>query len=246
VFDMTCEEIHSYIERHLYDAEFLCDNGVAEHIATCGACNRFAEEQRELGSNLRLIRESVGPIPESLDAAAVSNYRLYVSDQQTKSRATLVLRPAVLRWSAVAAAVLVAAAILFFESKRTVTTNIHPAGAQIVTRAAVAAGSAESSAVATGTQTRPKPVAKKQTRPSVQEERPVRLARSLPEGFRSLMYCDELSCPGDMDMIRVQLPSSAMPRQVSGFIQPVRSVTADVLVGRDGIARGIRFDEIEF
>jgi hypothetical protein len=60
------------------------------------------------------------------------------------------------------------------------------------------------------------------------------------------MYCDELSCPQDMEMIRVQLPSSAMPRQVSGFMQTNGSVTADVLVGPDGIARGIRLEEIEF
>jgi hypothetical protein len=68
----------------------------------------------------------------------------------------------------------------------------------------------------------------------------------MPEGFRSLMYCDALSCPGDMDMIRVQLPASAMARQVPGFIQTSGSVTADVLVGPDGIARGIRLEEIEF
>jgi len=60
------------------------------------------------------------------------------------------------------------------------------------------------------------------------------------------MYCDTLSCPEAMDVIRVQLPSTAMPRQVSGFIQSSKSVTADVLIGPDGIARGIRLEEIEF
>ena len=53
------------------------------------------------------------------------------------------------------------------------------------------------------------------------------------------MYCDELSCDGGMEVVRVQLPSSA-----AGFM-PVptvgnRVVTADVLVGADGFARGIR------
>jgi hypothetical protein len=62
------------------------------------------------------------------------------------------------------------------------------------------------------------------------------------------MYCDALSCPEAMDLIRVQVPTAAMPGQVSGFIDPSGSVTADVLVGADGIARGIRFEvkEIEF
>jgi len=245
---MTCEELRSYVELHLCDAEVRSDSvEIAAHIATCVDCSRFFEEQRELGSNLRLIRELVGPIPQSLDASVISNYRLFVSEQQTKRRATIALRPALLlRWGAVAAAVLVAAAILYFHGQKPVVTDAHPRNAQPARQGAIAEAPAKSPATAAATQTRRKPVAKAHTQPSLAKERPVRLARSLPEGFRSLMYCDELSCPGDMDMIRVQLPSSAMPRQVSGFIQPVRSVTADVLVGRDGIARGIRFEEIEF
>ena len=53
------------------------------------------------------------------------------------------------------------------------------------------------------------------------------------------MYCDELSCDGGMEVVRVQLPSLA-----AGFMSvPTagnRVVTADVLVGADGFARGIR------
>jgi hypothetical protein len=60
------------------------------------------------------------------------------------------------------------------------------------------------------------------------------------------MYCDALSCPDAMDMIRVQLPASAMPKPLPGFVRTGGSVTADVLIGPDGIARGIRFEEIEF
>jgi hypothetical protein len=68
---------------------------------------------------------------------------------------------------------------------------------------------------------------------------PNRLDDSVPEGFRSLMYCDELSCNGGMEVVRVQLPSPAagfMPASASGN----RAVSADVLVGADGFARGIR------
>jgi hypothetical protein len=62
------------------------------------------------------------------------------------------------------------------------------------------------------------------------------------------MYCDALSCPDTMDLILVQVPTTAMPGQISAFVDPSGSVTADVLVGADGIARGIRFEgeEIEF
>ena len=53
------------------------------------------------------------------------------------------------------------------------------------------------------------------------------------------MYCDELSCDGGMEVVRVQLPSlpaGLMPVPTAGN----RVVTADVLVGADGFARGIR------
>src|SRR5262249_42904456 len=64
----------------------------------------------------------------------------------------------------------------------------------------------------------------------------------LPEEFHSLMYCDELSCAGAMEMIRVQLPS-AMVARPAGLMQSGDAVYADVLVGADGIARGIRIVE---
>lgn len=79
--------------------------------------------------------------------------------------------------------------------------------------------------------------------PSVQRKNPVNHQDNpLPTGFQSLMYCDQLSCAGAMDVIRVQLASpvlgvSSVSPKASNF------VSADVLVGSDGIARGIRVVE---
>jgi hypothetical protein len=65
------------------------------------------------------------------------------------------------------------------------------------------------------------------------------LETSPADGFRSLMYCDDLSCGGGMQMVRVELPARAAGfTQVSG--SPGGFVTADVLIGSDGFARGIR------
>jgi hypothetical protein len=55
-----------------------------------------------------------------------------------------------------------------------------------------------------------------------------------------------LSCDGAMDLIRVQLPSSLLARPASAFRQTSGPVNADVLIGPDGIARGIRIEEPEF
>jgi 2-polyprenyl-6-methoxyphenol hydroxylase-like FAD-dependent oxidoreductase len=62
---------------------------------------------------------------------------------------------------------------------------------------------------------------------------------SIPEGFRSLMYCDELSCGGAMDVVRIELQPSDVGLMATAQ-QDRNAISADVLVGADGIARGIR------
>lgn len=248
---MTCKELRWYFEDHLRDAEVRSARGaVAEHVAKCADCARFVAEQRELGRSLREIRESVGSVPQSLDNSVLLNYRRHVADQARSSRAIIDGRFRLrLAWgfAAMAAGVLLIAGILLLSKRSTNNIAVSPNTKQTGTTSAREVRTSPAPEQARTPKT--KPAMAKRVRPSTPEHKvnaPVRVVRSLPEGFRSLMYCDELSCPQDMEMIRVQLPSSAMPRQVSGFLQTSGSVTADVLVGPDGIARGIRFEEIEF
>lgn len=249
---MTCEELHCYFEGHLGDAEVGSVRGtVADHIAACADCSHFVIQQRELARNLRVLRESVGPVPESLDASALWQYRRHMEEDREDSHAAAFrLRPLLTwRWAAVATGILVMAGILFFLTRKTDTTAGHPTTVQPAKEAPVAE-TPKSPVIAAVEPTRTRTASAKRVRSTFSKQgiptSTIRAARSLPEGFRSLMYCDTLSCPEAMDVIRVQLPSAAMPRQVSGFIQSSKSVTADVLVGPDGIARGIRLEEIEF
>jgi hypothetical protein len=69
--------------------------------------------------------------------------------------------------------------------------------------------------------------------PGIMREHPV------AADFRSLIYCDELSCGGLLAVIRVQLPASDVAHTPASN-SPSDTVLADVLVGSDGIARGIR------
>jgi hypothetical protein len=250
MFDMTCKELRWYFEDHLRDAEVRCARGaVTEHAATCADCSRFVAEQRELGRSLREMRESAAPVPQSVDTAVLLNYRLHMADQSTRQQVRInrKFRPR-LAWSfaAIGVGLLVVVGFLLFSRQRAINTTAHPTAIPTDT---VSAREAPKSPAPEVRRPKPKPVKARRVLPSAPERTaslPVRNVRSLPEGFRSLMYCDELSCPQDMEMIRVQLPSSAMPRQVSGFLRTGGSVTADVLVGPDGIARGIRLEEIEF
>jgi hypothetical protein len=248
---MTCQEIRWYFEDHLRDAEVRSDRGaVAEHVSTCADCAQYVADQRALGRSLRLVRETVPAVPESLDAAVVTRYRQHLAqrrDAPSAERGHRLLRTAAWAWGVAAAAVLTIAAFWFFSPSHKATSKLtstpNPSGVPVAP-----AASETPAAPATGTTKNHVTPNAKTYRPKIARGpgRPVLEAKSLPEGFRSLMYCDALSCPSDMDMIRVQLPASAMVRQVPGFIQTSGSVTADVLVGPDGIARGIRLEEIEF
>ncbi len=80
------------------------------------------------------------------------------------------------------------------------------------------------------TPTRPAPVVRARKAAAVTHRGP------LPPGFASLMYCDEMSCTGQMEVIRVELPPPVTPTAGPA----AAPVMAEMLVGADGIARGIR------
>ena len=250
---MTCEDLRRYFEENMHDAELRSDHGaLEEHISTCADCRRFVEAETELRKNLRLVRESAPPVSQSVDEAVVLTYRRFLAEEHEHSANVVFHRfrfGSARAWSAIAAAVLVGASFWLFALRKTVTTTRPPTAHEltVVRTAHVVTQNPTTPVVRTAkhrpalTERAPQPHSDR-----LPEATAVSVARSLPDGFRSLMYCDALSCSGDMNMIRVQLPSYSMPRQVSGSIQAVRSVTADVLVGPDGIARGIRLEEIEF
>ncbi len=244
---MTCRELHWYFADQPLAAELRSDCGViAEHVAACAECGRFVEEHREVRKNLRLIRDSVAGVPESVDEAIFANYRAYMAGQRGSVpviRARRAHSTLVLGWSVVA---LVALAVLFLSGHR----RVMP-GVQVATEGPVGKSptvSAQKQVAGALRTPKRRVTTAKDVRHAASDRHPERErpGRALPDGFRSLMYCDELSCAGGMDMIRIQLPSSVMPRDASGFLRTSGSVTADVLVGPDGVARGIRFEEIEF
>jgi hypothetical protein len=238
---MTCQEFQAYFEDPLrVEADLRTDCAeVAAHIANCADCSRIVEAQKELGENLRLVREYTPQLSPSLDATVLADYRRHIAGPTTLIAASPVPRrhavPALL-WSA-AVAVMIVIAILFLPDRKTVTTIAQPPAAKPPSVAQLPETNRERTVVAQKTH---------RLKPEVASARPRRSVASVvspiapfPAGFRSLMYCDELSCLGAMEMIRVQLPSFA-----AGFTPASTAandvVYADVLVGPDGIARGIR------
>lgn len=254
---MTCEQLRTYVEETFRDSNFGTDRpDVLEHISACAECARFVDDHGSLVRTLTFLKESAGQVPETLDAAVLAKYRQFAAGQQVRS--TRLSLPAVQAWAwgATAAIVIVVITVWLSASRHTATTakisEPTPAGKALASQQelqkpvtpAPAKNVSTNSTVRRHAVPASKEIKAEVARPSTQV--PVRMARSLPEGFRSLMYCDALSCPEAMDVIRIQLPASAMRRALPGLVQTSGSVTADVLVGADGIARGIRYEEIEF
>jgi hypothetical protein len=246
--DMTCQELHSFFKDHLIEANLRFERGEAmKHIAACADCRRFVEEQKELAKGLQLVRESVSPIPESLDATVLASYRKHFAERGRNDLAIVHrLRPAlVLHWGAIAAATLAVAALLFY-ARKPVVVGTAPKTEQPIASLPPAQVVSKNVPIAEKQPTRPVSTVTKQMRAPRPLDRPAissaRVENPIPKEFRSLMYCDELSCAGAMDMIRVQLPSAMVARPV-GWTQTSSVVNADVLVGPDGIARGIRIVE---
>ena len=229
---MTCQELRLYFEDPMRtDARFDVE---AERLAHCEECARFVEQQQELGAGLRFVRMSAPKVPTSLDETILANYRRQIAERRASVRTAPRRRLAILCWSAAAAGIVIVAAFLTFSGHRTTATVAPPEPAPAATASQPIATVAPT--------TKPRPQLRKHSHPP--QQRPSQpsqlvLTGSLPSGFRSLMYCDELSCSGPMEVIRMQLPASTAvfapgPNSVNG------TVLADVVIGPDGIARGIR------
>ena len=251
---MTCKELRWYFEDHLRDAEVRSARGaVLEHISTCVDCSRFVARQRELGKDLRWVRESAPDVPQSVDRSVILNYRRYLAAKRQRFAMPAIYRFPIAsrwKWSAISAVALLGISVWVLSARKTASSPPPETTGQptIVPSTQLVAQNSPRAAVKPARHSHVPHRASRSSADQNWASAPVRPARTLPDGFRSLMYCDALSCPEAMDLIRVQVPTTAMPGQVSGFINSSGSVTADVLVGADGIARGIRFEgeEIEF
>ena len=234
---MTCHELRLYFEDPLrMDAK---SPRVAEHLAHCAECARFIEARRELGAGLRLVRESVPEPSEALKASVLANYRAQISGGHPTLVRSRTRRFTTVAWTMAAAAVLaLAGALLLHPARRLETSNskIESAQPPIVETGTFEKGT--NSVPWTNAASSPKT----RLRTAQQPRRAPQVATTKSpvfEDFRSLMYCDALSCGGDMQLIRVQLPSSAAAFEPAAAA-PYGAIYADVLVGSDGIARGIR------
>jgi hypothetical protein len=228
---MTCQELRLFFEDPFRrDGPFGPE---AEHLAHCADCARFVEAQRELGTGLRLARELAPRFPAALDEVVLANYRREIAKTAVGGKSNGERRRwAAWGWSAAAAAVVLAAALLSLPGRKDPVARPESPAAFVSMSPPT---STESTAPS-----RPEPVHSAGNRTLRKPAAQVGTTRDRPVAadFRSLMYCDELSCGGPLAVIRVQLPASSAG--LTALNSKNDAVFADVLVGPDGIARGIR------
>ena len=238
---MNCQELHNHFETNpRLDADF--PPAVVSHATSCASCSRFVDEQLALKKSLQSLRETAAEAPDTFDARVLADFRMRGLDAKpTMLSLGHISSSSALRWGVAGATALVIAAILFTSTRRAPKANLQtqtPSGA-------VASVSSDAAPLVT-----PKfPGAPSMKRKRRVIPRPVpnqsavasnRLDNRLPAGFRSLMYCDALTCSAPMQMIRVQIPSGLIARPTPSLVNTSGAVNADVLIGSDGIARGIR------
>ncbi len=231
---MTCQELHCYLENPLrveiYMYRESLPAAVSEHLSQCGDCARLFEEQKALGIRLQMAREAAPEVPQELTAKVLESYRRQMQGPEIIHAGHGWKVSRWLGWSAAAAVVLAVISILVL-SHRHEPIMVKKIGLPETKVPSVT----QQEAVALpkevpGTATRSVPVERVRKAATVTHRSP------LPPGFASLMYCDEMSCTGQMEVIRVELPPPAT--QTAG--PAAAPVMAEVLVGTDGIARGIR------
>ena len=242
---MKCKEARAYWETDPRAAINPQTDSVelTMHLAACLPCSRFFEEQKQLSKCLQVIRDSVPVASASLDDAVLAKFRGYLSRKSPPAvPPSLLARIHLPGASGLAVAALFAVGVALGAMLLLIPpqgSSMYPQTAQPPMLAPQpATGSQQMARVQEGPPKRPQSIAA----PAKRRKRANSVAEpdsSLATRFQSLMYCDPISCPGAMDLIRVQLPSPILGLTPATG-RPNGLISADVLVGPDGIARGIR------
>ena len=244
---MTCTELRSHLEELASatsrDHEYATE--AAEHIRICEECSRFAGEQTEVRGLLNLIRDSTPQISPSLDSAILATFRERVERAPVSGVLAFGRRSAPLFWRGAIAAVILLVVMLPWAYRRRDTAKhslptvdvAAPSQPTLVENSA--SNFVKEKSPAKGLLPHR---ARRKSRPAAAAVPAAAASTQFPAEFDRLMYCDPLSCAGTMEVIRLQLPTGVRGR-ASARQQSQGIVYADVVIGSDGVARGIRFVE---
>ena len=256
---MTCEEFMDaaggLTPSQLLQMRSAEDQPLVAHVGECGACREWLESHRVLGNALHALSASTAPLEASpkVEQMLLQAFRkqefapraVELTQKAAKSLWTLSRFFEAGAYAAVAAALVVGvflgARILRDQQNKTNRAQLQVVNAPQSDKAAAAAQNSEARTTAQAPQVATKAhtsiassavEARKQSAPAASQ------ANSTENGgFVALMLCDPLICSGDEQVIRMELPASAVTGVDSGTTQ---TVLADVVIGDDGLVRRMR------
>jgi len=230
---------------------------LSAHAGECRSCREWLESHRLLGNALHALSsetaaQQAGPQVEQalLQAFRKQDFATQVVGMPQRAASSLWTLSRVFEYGAYAAVAAALAVGVFLGVRVLRDQQNKPAAVQAkVTAPQTSGSSASATNVKSGAVERPTNVAVEKIAPSVAVRNSlVGEKRSVPAKVRSettsetagyvpLMLCDPLICSGDEQVIRMELPvmGSASADGSSG-----QTVLADVLIGEDGLIRGMR------
>jgi hypothetical protein len=228
------------------------DQAISAHARECANCGRWLESQTLLGSAMQALRASTAEL-----AAGPSVERaLLLAFRETAFPSQLPVEPehaAPAAWklsrifefgayAAIAAALIMA---MFLGSRLLHERRVQQHPSQAQNKVAPQPLSATPTATAANTATTEITPETKEAKSRVFGVRVQTSPRALgkaettasdTDDYVALMLCDPLICSGDEHVVRMELPAATASAGGSGR-QPV---LADVVIGEDGLVRGMR------
>lgn len=255
---MTCREFeHRAASLTLWELSRAQDQPMLDHAGGCQKCATWLQQQRTLAATMQTLQArtaacAAGP---DVERALLRVFRQGTSrpvPPETAHRFTpLAMRLS--RFFEVGAYVAVAAAIvvaLFLGAKLLEQRSMNVSVKSQVTQPSISvpsvvAGNSESQshaqlhAVSRSSVHRP-PARRVQSagKPTPDATEPSQASTDADADYVALMFCDPLSCSGDTQVVRMELPSAELTG--SGGTQDAQMRIADVVVGYDGVVRAVR------
>jgi len=221
------------------------------HADACPACSARLASQQALSAAIKLAVAEGGEAPAHVEEALLSAYRLRQAGRPRLVAALRAFRNFPVSYWGIAAALLVAllgvATYRVFHNSQPMQVTGSASGQS--TRETSQPARIESAPERTAMKETPMPVAASMDSAAKKAELPRPAAKAQPEevevatDFFPLTLGNELNTMESGQLVRVLLPRNAM----ASYGLPVnqermdKPVTAQVLIGQDGVARAIRF-----
>jgi hypothetical protein len=229
------------------------DQPLFAHVGECGSCREWVESHSGLGNALHSLSVSTAQMEASpkVEQMLLQAFRqqefaprvVEIPQKAAKSLWTLSRFFEVGAYAAVAAALIVGAflgaRLLRDQQHKTSQAQMQAVSAPQTEKVAVSAPSSEmkpqaqvAEVVGTGAA-----ASSRAMKPAPMRIQGSKSSSTDNAGYVALMLCDPLICSGDEQVVRMELPATAVSGTDNGTAQ---TVLADVVIGDDGVVRRMR------